>query len=379
MRFTRETAEDVLISGRAVDVGQNTHFWLLQVSAQSRLTVPSSFGGLVAAASSVQVQQCWKSFTQRRGRDSHVLVRAMPPQLPSEACLALGKGNEGSGQQVETHKYLKDDAGNIRLWKRAQHKDPQLVVVLHQALRADTYPGPLAFLGHQNRFSAVSGVVKGTSSYRILVIGTAFSRSSSSQSIGAVVYKSGNECKESSRELNNNNRAKGLPCPLLSAVQCLHWAVSVVSGSLHCNVDGHRTHDMWKILKTAVLVVTDIHTINKYIPWPPAHLKTTGPGDGTNDVGGWYEILAQTRAAFARGQREESGLEILAVPGLPPSMFIIQTLALEVKPQPSSATIPYKDRLHVLGVHNCISLEGLQSAARSGDPSSKAMALATRG
>lgn len=93
-------------------------------------------------------------------------------------------------------------------------------------------------------------------------------------------------------------------------------AVSVVSGSLHCNVDGHRTHDMWKILKTAILVVTNIHTINKYIPWP-LHLKTTGPGDGTNDVGGWYEILVQSRAAFACGHGEEAGLEIEATPGLP--------------------------------------------------------------
>uniref|UniRef100_A0A8C3H1V9 Uncharacterized protein n=1 Tax=Corvus moneduloides TaxID=1196302 RepID=A0A8C3H1V9_CORMO len=33
----------------------------------------------------------------------------------------------------------------------AQHKDPQLVVVLHQALHADTYTGPLGFFGHQNR------------------------------------------------------------------------------------------------------------------------------------------------------------------------------------------------------------------------------------
>lgn len=99
-------------------------------------------------------------------------------------------------------------------------------------------------------------------------------------------------------------------------------AVSVVSGSLHCNVDGHRTHDMWKILKTAILVVTNIHTINKCICWPLAHLKTTGPGDGTNDVGGWYKILAQTRAAFARGQGEEAGLEIEAIPGLPPRWFL---------------------------------------------------------
>lgn len=180
---------------------------------------------------------------------------------------------------------------------------------------------------------------------------------------------------------------------------------------------------MWKILKTAILVVTNIHTINKYIPWPLAHLKTTGPGDGTNDVGGWYEILAQSRAAFACGQGEESGLEIAAIPrAAHPNGFwhcteiaqgrdvalryqcfvfsllhmllfemkgnalsnvsrwkmqlrsrkhlgwcmvarksrvcnefdfflftdiklIIQTLALEVKPQPCSATAPYKDRL----------------------------------
>lgn len=97
-------------------------------------------------------------------------------------------------------------------------------------------------------------------------------------------------------------------------------AVSVVSGSLHCNMKGYRTHDMWKILKTAILAVTNIHTINKWIPWPPAHLKTTGPGDGTNDVGGWYDVLAQTRAAFARGQGEEPGLEIVAIPGLPTPM-----------------------------------------------------------
>lgn len=78
---------------------------------------------------------------------------------------------------------------------------------------------------------------------------------------------------------------------------------------------------MWKILKTAILVVTNIHTINKYIRWPLAHLKTTGPGDGTNDVGGWYKILAQTRAAFACGQGEESGLETAAIPGLPTPMI----------------------------------------------------------
>lgn len=189
---------------------------------------------------------------------------------------------------------------------------------------------------------------------------------------------------------------------------------------------------MWKILKTAILVVTNIHTINKCIPWPPAHLKITGPGDGTNDVGGWYEVLAQTRAAFACGQGEDSGLEIAAIPGLPTPMFfgtvqkytrqrcgseisvlcflspplmllfemkgnslkclkvedaveeqehlgwcmvarkgrawnefdfllfadfklISQTMALEVKPQPCSATAPYKDRM-VHGLTSGLSL-----------------------
>lgn len=64
-------------------------------------------------------------------------------------------------------------------------------------------------------------------------------------------------------------------------------AVSVVSGSQHCNMEGHAIHG--KSLKLPILVVTNIHTINKYIPWPFAPLKTTGPGDGRNDiVGGWY-------------------------------------------------------------------------------------------
>lgn len=64
-------------------------------------------------------------------------------------------------------------------------------------------------------------------------------------------------------------------------------AVSVVSGSVHCNTEGHAIRG--KSLKLPILVVTNIHTINKYIPWPSAPLKTTGPGDGRNDiVGGWY-------------------------------------------------------------------------------------------
>lgn len=63
-------------------------------------------------------------------------------------------------------------------------------------------------------------------------------------------------------------------------------AVSVVSGSVHCNMEGHRIHG--KPLKLSILVVTNIHSVNKYIPCPAAPLKRTGPDDGRNDiVGGW--------------------------------------------------------------------------------------------
>lgn len=58
------------------------YLFVTEVSAQSRLTVPNSFGGLVAAASSVRVLQCWECFTHRRGGDNHVPVRAMPPRAP---------------------------------------------------------------------------------------------------------------------------------------------------------------------------------------------------------------------------------------------------------------------------------------------------------
>ena len=81
-------------------------------------------------------------------------------------------------------------------------------------------------------------------------------------------------------------------------------AVSVVSGSVHCNMEGHAIHG--KSLKLPILVVTNIHTINKYIPWPFASLKTTGPGDGRNDiVGGWYQHpgLNQHRVCTWSGRR----------------------------------------------------------------------------
>lgn len=56
------------------------YLFTTEVSAQSRLTVPNSFGGLVAAASSVKALQCWECFTQSRGGENHVPLRAAPPQ-----------------------------------------------------------------------------------------------------------------------------------------------------------------------------------------------------------------------------------------------------------------------------------------------------------
>lgn len=46
------------------------YLFTTELSAQSRLTVLNSFGGLVAAASSVTVLQCWEGFTHSQGGES---------------------------------------------------------------------------------------------------------------------------------------------------------------------------------------------------------------------------------------------------------------------------------------------------------------------
>lgn len=63
------------------------YLFTMELSAQSRLTVPNSFGGLVAAASSVKVLQCWEGFTHSQGRENHVPVRAKPPRAPIRSVL----------------------------------------------------------------------------------------------------------------------------------------------------------------------------------------------------------------------------------------------------------------------------------------------------
>lgn len=73
------------------------YLFTTEVPAQSRLIVPNSFGGLVAAASPVRVLQCWECFTHRWGGEDQVPVRAMPPLLPSEVCLALGNECSSTG------------------------------------------------------------------------------------------------------------------------------------------------------------------------------------------------------------------------------------------------------------------------------------------
>lgn len=73
------------------------YLFATEVSAQSRLTVPHSSGGLVAAASSVKVLQCWECFTQSWGRENHVPVRATPPQAPIRSVL-------GSRYRVQQHR-----------------------------------------------------------------------------------------------------------------------------------------------------------------------------------------------------------------------------------------------------------------------------------
>lgn len=56
------------------------YLFTAEASAQSRLTVLNSFGGLVAAASSVKALQWWECFTQSQGGENHVPLRATPPQ-----------------------------------------------------------------------------------------------------------------------------------------------------------------------------------------------------------------------------------------------------------------------------------------------------------
>lgn len=47
-----------------------------------------------------------------------------------------------------------------RLWRGPSTRTQQLLVVLHQALHADTYTGPLAFFGHQIRCGCSIACVK---------------------------------------------------------------------------------------------------------------------------------------------------------------------------------------------------------------------------
>lgn len=74
------------------------YLFTTEVSAQSRLAVPNSPGGPVAAASSVKVPQCWECFHPKpRGSEAGFLREQCHRNLPSNACLALGNERGSTG------------------------------------------------------------------------------------------------------------------------------------------------------------------------------------------------------------------------------------------------------------------------------------------
>jgi len=74
------------------------YLFAAEVSAQSRLAVPNSSGGLVPAASSVRALQCWERFHPKpRGREVGFLQEQCHSNPPSQAYLVLGSECSSTG------------------------------------------------------------------------------------------------------------------------------------------------------------------------------------------------------------------------------------------------------------------------------------------